>query len=213
MITKETSYNIVTQSYSVVVSQLQTLRKRPDSLIRCNPDHDSNLDMRWRESIMTTANCIPTYWKFLNQSIDFKKMKLSDCTTFQEYNNLTDILTGYDEIKYEQSCTWPTIITHLKPDLTNNLTDSNLNIEILHESEYYLEIRNSKEINSHDLWSQIGGLIGIFLGYSLLQIPSAIFRFLTVIKNCRQSLKKRAVKGIVSNLSKANTKESFKCAP
>ena len=183
----ELSEQLLTDSYSVVISQLQTLRKRPDSLIRCNPDHDSNLDMRWRESIMTTANCIPTYWKNMKQSSHFTKMKLIDCSTSQEYINLTDILTGYDEIKYEQACAWPTIITHSKPDLRNN-SDSTLKIKILHESEYYLEIRNSKEINSHDLWSQIGGLIGIFLGYSLLQIPSAIFRFLTVIKNCRHSL-------------------------
>ena len=152
--------------------------------------------MRWRESIMTTANCIPTYWKFMNQSIDFTKMKLIDCSTSQEYSNLTDILYGYDEIKYEQSCTWPTIITHSKPDLRNT-TDSILNVEILHESKHYLEIRNSKEINSHDLWSQIGGLIGTFLGHSLLQIPSAIFRFLTVIKSSRHSLMKRCAKEIV----------------
>lgn len=194
----ELSEQLLTNSYSVVISQLQTLRKRPDSLIRCNPDHDSNLDMRWRESIMTTANCIPTYWKFLNQSTDFTNMKFNEGrkASYKEYSNLNDILSGYNELKYDQSCTWPTIITHSKPNLSNT-TYSNLIIEIFHESEYYLEIRNSKEINSHDLWSQIGGLIGIFLGYSLLQIPSAIFRFLTVIKNCRHSLKKRCVKEIV----------------
>ena len=62
---------LITPKYLIGVSQVQILRKRPDSSINCNSDLDSNLDMRWRESIMNTTNCIPTYWKTLEKSSNF----------------------------------------------------------------------------------------------------------------------------------------------
>ena len=170
-------------SYSIGVSLLQILRKRQDSSIGCNSDLDSSLDMRWREKIMISTNCIPTYWKYLNRSINFQDRKINDCITSQEYSNLADILSGSDEISYEQSCIWPTIITNFKQDSGNQST-SDLKIDIFHESEYYIEIRNSKEIKVDELWSQIGGLIGIFLGYSLLHIPNIVFCLIMEMKHC-----------------------------
>ena len=62
----------------------------------------------------------------------------------QEYSNLTNDVYGFDHIEYEQSCTWPTIITSFRQNL-GNTTGSSLGIEIFQESEYYLEIRNSNK--------------------------------------------------------------------
>ena len=38
-------------------------------------------------------------------------------------------------------------------------------------NEEYQEIVNSKDFGLQSFWSNIGGFIGIFLGYSLLQTP------------------------------------------
>ena len=180
---------LVKPSYSIGVSQLQILKKRHDSSIGCNSDLYSTLDMRWREEIMISTNCIPTYLKSLNRSINFQNRKIKDCTTSQEYSNLADVLSGFDEKNYEQSCIWPTIITNFKQHLGNQSV-SDLKIDIFHESEYYIEIRNSKEIKVDELWSQIGGLIGIFLGYSLLHIPNIVFCLIMEMKNCCNKEKK-----------------------
>ena len=174
---------LVKPSYSIGVSQLQILRKRQDSSIGCNSDLDSTLDMRWREEIMISTNCIPTYWKYLNRSMNFQDRKINDCITSQDYSNLADVLSGFDEINYEQSCIWPTIITNFKQN-SGNQSVSDLRIDIFHESEYYIEIRHSKEIKIDELWSQIGGLIGIFLGYSLLHVPNIVFCLIMEMKNC-----------------------------
>ena len=38
----------------------------------------------------------------------------------------------------------------------------------------FRETRNVKAFGLLSLWSQIGGFVGIFLGYSLLQVPEII---------------------------------------
>ena len=48
---------------------------------------------------------------------------------------------------------------------------SYLDLEIIQGSEMYQEIENVKDFGVENCWSGIGGFIGIFLGYSLLQIP------------------------------------------
>ena len=171
---------VIIPSYTIGISQMQLLKKRPDSYISCNPDHGSTVDTRWLKSFMITSNCIPTYWILLDQSINHEDGKLNECTKSQEYDNLSDILYGNDEIQYEQSCTWPTILTDMKREF-NNVTGPFFDFWITYESEYYLEVRNSKEINNQDLWSQSGGLIGIFLGYSILQIPHVLFSLLSAV--------------------------------
>ena len=51
----------------------------------------------------------------------------------------------------------------------------------------FKEIRNSKAFGLLSLWSQIGGFIGIFLGYSLLQVPELIREILNWAKYITQT--------------------------
>ena len=46
-----------------------------------------------------------------------------------------------------------------------------VSISIMYTTETYQEIRNEKAFGIEALGSGVGGFIGIFLGYSLLQVP------------------------------------------
>ena len=48
--------------------------------------------------------------------------------------------------------------------------------------ETYQEILNVKSFNVEALWSSIGGFVGIFLGYSLMQVPELIFNTVRYFK-------------------------------
>ena len=48
-------------------------------------------------------------------------------------------------------------------------------IEIDFPEETYQEILNVPEISTENLWSAVGGFVGIFLGYSLMQMPELVF--------------------------------------
>ena len=49
-----------------------------------------------------------------------------------------------------------------------------LKLHISHNTEDFQEIVNVKAFDVETLWSSVGGFIGIFLGYSLLQVPELL---------------------------------------
>ena len=50
-----------------------------------------------------------------------------------------------------------------------------LRIRVEYAEESYQEVVNLKDFGSEALWSSIGAFVGIFLGYSLMQVPELIF--------------------------------------
>ena len=48
---------------------------------------------------------------------------------------------------------------------------SRLKLRFQYRTDQYLEITNKRDFGARDLWSSVGGFAGIFLGYSLLQLP------------------------------------------
>ena len=59
---------------------------------------------------------------------------------------------------------------------------SYLDIDIIQGSEMYQEIDNVRDFGAESCWSGIGGFVGIFLGYSLLQIPKMMVIYFKEMK-------------------------------
>ena len=94
----------------VDIFQLNVLRRRHDSETVCNQDLNSNVDIRWRETIMNKVKCIPTYWKNLEHSTDFNHKEFEACSRSNQYSDLYDEISyGAGEVKYEPSCTSATM--------------------------------------------------------------------------------------------------------
>ena len=49
-----------------------------------------------------------------------------------------------------------------------------LAISVSYATETFQEIANLRDFNVETLWSSAGGFVGIFLGYSLLQVPELL---------------------------------------
>ena len=164
------------------ITQLQVLKKRHDSKLPCDRDYESTVDMRWRESVMSIVGCIPTYWRDLPQSLSFQSHQFNDCTRSQEYESFTDFnqYTTDPNITYGPSCTWPTIFSNLLFEDSNPRVESFI-FDLKHESQYYVEVKNVKATTFDDLWCQIGGLVGVFLGCSLIQTPDFLFKLFSTI--------------------------------
>ena len=187
--------------YDLGIRQVQVLRRRQTSEFSCNDDLDGNVDMRWREAAMQKVGCIPTYWKHLDQSNIFQEKGMADCKTDGDYYNMNIIISDASH-DFESSCTWPSLSSSVlqknrrKSDSPHSiivknydkykrihLHNSTLMISITHESDHYMEIWHVQEICFEDVWSQIGGIIGIFLGYSLTNIPGFFFDGASGIRN------------------------------
>ena len=117
----------------------------------------------------------------LPQSLSFRSHNFNECTRAQQYNSFYDynLYTTDSNITYEPSCTWAKIFSDfLFEDREDGL--SGFVFELKHESQYYEEVKNLKATRFYDLWSQIGGLVGIFLGCSLIQIPGFASKLFSV---------------------------------
>ena len=173
--------NLNGKKLKIGITQLQVLKRRHDSRVPCNKDLESNVDMRWRESVMSIVGCIPTYWRGLPQSVSFQALNFDDCTRSQQYKSFFDynLYTTDPNITYDPSCTWPTIYSNLLFEDTNNRIQ-NFMFELKHESQYYVEVKNLKATTFDDLWCQIGGLVGVFLGCSLIQFPDFLFKLFSL---------------------------------
>ena len=80
-----------------------------------------------------------------------------------------------------------TITASVTEQYHSSKNTSILFFDISHQSTTYKEIVNKKSFDGNTLLSQVGGFIGIFLGFSLLQVPDIIFSFL---KGIQTSIKK-----------------------
>ena len=66
-----------------------------------------------------------------------------------------------------------------KQNITNNAKIKNqLRIDFNFLTKKYEEVQNLREYGMDSLWAEVGGYIGIFLGYSLLQVVDMLLTFL-----------------------------------
>ena len=77
-------------------------------------------------------------------------------------------------------------------------------ITLLYEETDYEEVTNTKSFDFASLVSGVGGFIGIFLGYSILQIPDVLELLPATLSNLRRNIKKVSL--VVSKSSYENTK-------
>ena len=56
-------------------------------------------------------------------------------------------------------------------EVTTTNTGNKIEFTLQYQTESYRETINNLAFDMATLWSQIGGFIGMFLGFSLLQVP------------------------------------------
>ena len=155
------------------VSQTTLLRKRSAQNDRCNKDIDDH-DSFLLNSVSNETGCIPPYWssilrassslcecsspdqlkKAYSLTKDIKKIlenRLSPCLDM--FNSVIKNEAGINDWEICEKCTY---------------------LEIEYMDKYYEEIKEIKEFGFEDFVSGLGGFIGIFLGYSLMQIPQLL---------------------------------------
>ena len=161
---------------SLTVSFVSVLKKRSDANKKCNAsliDDDNEFKIR----IIQQIGCVPVYWM---QMID-SPLSLKHCnniTQYQQINSLisnsTDFMTSYDQPCIELMA--PVNVKEgrgMYPGKPGGgmFLGGYLMLTIPYTTETFQEIKNVKDFGFETLWSSAGGLVGIFLGCSLLQVP------------------------------------------
>jgi len=183
------------------ISSVEVLTKREDAILPCNPNLQDE-DNVWITNAVNVLGCTPQFLKrfVINASANGKEVT-SRCTQ-EQYRNFDKefnprIKFQRIEKEYVQACTQMTSILTSKDllivdkdpivNLTKNVTDmerqlNTITVRIEYAAFGFKEIRNYKAFGLLSLWSQIGGFVGIFLEYSLLQVPEIIERVINWAK-------------------------------
>ena len=173
----------LTQGRKVVfnINQVSILRRRPDAIQKCDEGlHDD--DRVFRNKVMQIVGCVPTYWMDLSEDNN----PLKECKTASEMVQIHNILQEYKKAifdSYKQPCDYMTIITSIlqkNPELGIYLV-----LEFVYMDDFYQEIVNVRDFGFESFWSGVGGFVGIFLGYSLLQTPDLVHGFWVSTRSTR----------------------------
>ena len=157
---------------SLKLNDVSVLRKRTNSKGRCDADlHDD--DIRFRQEVIRLVGCVPIYWKSLT-SMDGMDDSFKLCTSFVEMSRIFDAIKHKKDIMatYDEPC------DHMKVSVGFDqhpvLMDGYVLMELLYMETQYKETTNIREFGFESFWSSVGGFVGIFLGYSIMQIPQLL---------------------------------------
>ena len=165
------------------VSQVSVLKNRPDSFPRCY-DGDETDDTRFQLEAVRKVGCIPIYWK----NLDSEVTKIGLCKSSKDYQIFQNIVSSYREnLPLDgRSCTSMEILaTKATPSRPNA---NHMTIKISYMEQTYQETKNVKDFTFESFFSSLGGFIGIFLGYSMLQIPELLSDLPLVWKKFKVSM-------------------------
>ena len=172
-------------NHNIEIASTDILRKRKDSNKQCNNEIDSVDDEHWIKSAVVILNCIPPFWKafYAWQNSTFSTCKTSE--QFQMYDTLLNNPSERDKILdgYKQPCAEMTNTVTKSEFFDTDVTEKdqvqyqrgNLSIIINYPEDKYHEIINMQQITFDSFWSSTGGFVGMFLGYSLMQVPQFVF--------------------------------------
>ena len=149
------------------------MRFRENAIDPCDPKLTDD-DSEWMEHVNKHIRCIPPYWNNIaddqHDHDDFEA-----CTSQKMLAKVKDFwpLDGgmkANEVfkNYTKPCNKMILFNNMNHKAYENFKDV-LKIKFRVREEFYQEILNTRAFGMADLWANIGGYVGIFCGYSILQ--------------------------------------------
>ena len=173
----------------ITVTQMKIIIRRHDANWKCDPG-SVNDDEMFLKTVAEMLGCIPIFWK--DQSKNWlKSSNLTYCTNPEDYKrywshyNSRQGNAAYG--KYQSPCRKISLSYDLssKEDFTELRIMGiigDLVVMVNYNTEEYEEIISLRKFDGESLFSQIGGLIGIMLGVSFVNIPDMLEKVASKVK-------------------------------
>ena len=186
-------------AHDIEITQLETMRNRKNANEPCDSTMDTNYDKFLIKGAVDFLKCIPPFWK---EYYEWQNSTFSTCKTSKDLklaNQLDKNVTMRSQIaaRYQKPCAEMSFGI-LKNEFEDNIRKKPegieseqeaskvlgsesasgygyLSIKIKYPDDRYHEIVNIQQVTFDSFWSSTGGFIGMFLGYSVMQVPDFIF--------------------------------------
>ena len=166
----------------ISINNVKVLKKRNKSNDPCDETEQSE-DEIWIKHAIEKVGCVPIFWA--NKISD--RMGYDLCNNYEEYAKVQSLAHNYWNVAkdYSPPCSQMSVLSYYKIESANEsgirsyFTDQLdarelLYLKINYNINEYEEVINERLFNEWDLFSQVGGIIGITLGFSFLQAPELI---------------------------------------
>ena len=152
-------------------------RKRPSKTTPCTKDVEE-YDKYYRTQISQKLGCVPPYWKNTYSDYDHYHV-CKNSTKLQEAHRIISdpkTILGFDKLPCNE-------MTLLSIDSVNNEPSpkpNDVSFRFIHSDKIYEEIKYSPKMGFENWLSNVGGFSGIFLGYSMMQVPNLLIFFMNL---------------------------------
>ena len=174
------------------LSECKRLKKRAQSNDPCS-DQIANYDQYLQQEIEKHVGCAPTYIKqFLSTDSN-----VTECVLPNDLWKANHIIENFDTFlkKNDKPCDEMLVLTIDSVNNNPNPKPKDIAIKFIYSEQIYEEIEYRKAIGGLSWISNVGGFVGIFLGYSMMQFPEFLIYAAAVFNG---ELRKR-VKGKLSS--------------
>ena len=166
--------------YQIKISHSTVLQKRFTKNTPCVENDD--YDLYLQEAVINKIKCTPPFWMYNRKS----KPHIKECTSIEKLKEINDVIVDIYENKLDHNSSAlrrleinPPCLDMFNSIVWNGFKDRKLDtnialIEISYLENYYEGIKQVVDFGIQDFVSSVGGFIGIFVGYSMMQIPELL---------------------------------------
>ena len=179
-------YDPRTNLLQLFITSVKVIEKRSKSDDPCDEELEDD-DQKWIQQVSKNIGCVPVYW--IKQSgIKGNSSKVVPCTSYKKYQEAHAAITiGKINItrQYRPPCKGLVHLSYatagnalldgvFKSKVNNLKKDDQIMLRIQYKLSNYEEVRNGRAFNEYDLFTQVGGAIGLMLGFSFFQLPNIV---------------------------------------
>ena len=179
-------YDTRTNLLQIFITSLKIIKKRSKPDDPCDEELEDD-DQKWIQQASKNIGCVPIYW-IKRPDIKGNSSNLAPCRSFKKYQEAF-VATSKGKInirrQYRPPCKGSVHLSYatagnafLEGVLQNkvkNLKKKDLiMLRIQYKLSNYEEVRNGRAFNEYDLFTQVGGAIGLMLGFSFFQLPNIV---------------------------------------
>ena len=156
----------------ITISDVTVLKKRPGSNVPCDESLVDD-DLKLQLQIIKSIQCIPVYW----HSVLKTGLNLEICNSTNELKRAYNFIQNYRRMfrTYDPPCIGMKVYSLFDREERN--TGKDPRILFLYSEENYQEVKTTENFGFESFLSGVGGFVGIFLGYSMLQLPEIFILF------------------------------------
>ena len=126
------------------------------------------------ESVINETACVPPYWRNIIGTLS----NLEECNSPEQLKNVHELTKDYKKIweHHEAPCLdmFNSVVWNEEWYDDSKICRKCIYLKITYLDQYYEEIKEIRDFTFEDFISNLGGFIGIFLGYSMMQAPQLL---------------------------------------